>query len=516
MVKGSLDLDTNYEQEEPFDRSKVPFWTSSRLGLAVLGFFGFVQLYALRVNMSVAIVCMVNHTAVKLMSEKTNQSSDSVEASCAARLANTTSDIADGDNDWDKNIQGWVLGAFFWGYLVSQIPAGWLATKIGGKRVLGWNMFAGAVLTLLTPVAANVSYIFLIVIRILLGLTSGVAFPAMHAMWGNWAPPLERSKLTSFTYAGTQLGNAVTFPLAGFLCKYGFAAGWPSIFYVIGTLGLIWFVLWMFLVSDTPGQHKRISAIERKYIEYSLRESKHQESKPAVPWKAIFTSLPVYAIVVSNTTSDWGAYTLLINIPTYMKEVLKFDIASNGLYSALPYIGFWFCINVSGFMADFVRKRNILSTTWTRRLFDAGGKVVPALLLIGLGYIDCTQPTVAIILLVLAVALTGPQYSGFTVNHVDLAPAFAGILYGFSNSVASVSGFLSPLVSGAITSKGQSRAEWQIVFYVAAGIYIFGAIFYILFASGELQDWAKVEDDSKNDIELKEPLKKNENDVDHA
>ena len=44
----------------------VPWWTSSRLALAVLGFFGFVNVYALRVNMSVAIVCMVNQTALRL------------------------------------------------------------------------------------------------------------------------------------------------------------------------------------------------------------------------------------------------------------------------------------------------------------------------------------------------------------------------------------------------------------------------------------------------------------------
>ncbi|ESO94691.1 hypothetical protein LOTGIDRAFT_54049, partial [Lottia gigantea] len=290
-------------------------------------------------------------------------------------------------------------------------------------------------------------------------------------------------------FSGTQVGNAITFPLAGVLCKYGFAGGWPSVFYLIGIAGVVWFVLWMILVSDSPKDHKRISEIERKYIEMSLCDAK-QQTKEVVPWKAIFTSLPVYAIVVSNTTSDWGAYTLLTNIPTYMKEVLKFDIASNGLFSALPYIAFWLCINVSGFLADFVRRKGYLNTTWTRKLFDSGGKIVPALMLIALGYIDCTQPYIAVILLILGVALTGPQYSGFTVNHVDLAPAYAGILYGFSNSVAAITGFLSPLVVGAITSKGQSRSDWQIVFYVAAGIYIFGAVFYMLFASGELQDWA--------------------------
>ena len=38
--------------------------------------------------------------------------------------------------------------------------------------------------------------------------------------------------------------------------------------------------------------------------------------------------MPVYAIIVSNIACDWGGYTLLTNIPTYMNEVLKLDITS--------------------------------------------------------------------------------------------------------------------------------------------------------------------------------------------
>ena len=81
------------------------------------------------------------------------------------------------------------------------------------------------------------------------------------------------------------------------------------------------------------------------------------------------------------------------------------------------------------------------------------GKVIPAVMLIGLGYLDCSMKPLAIVLLTLAVSLTGLQYSGFLVNHVDIAPPFAGILFGISNSMGSITGFVSPAVVGVITKE---------------------------------------------------------------
>ena len=34
----------------------------------------------------------------------------------------------------------------------------------------------------------------------------GVTFPAMHAIWARWAPPLERSRLSTICYSGSYMG----------------------------------------------------------------------------------------------------------------------------------------------------------------------------------------------------------------------------------------------------------------------------------------------------------------------
>ena len=65
---------------------------------------------------------------------------------------------------------GWVLSAFFYGYLLTQIPGGWLATRFGGKHVYGLGIVATSVLTLLTPLAAEFSVWMLIAVRVLEGI----------------------------------------------------------------------------------------------------------------------------------------------------------------------------------------------------------------------------------------------------------------------------------------------------------------------------------------------------------
>ena len=78
----------------------------------------------------------------------------------------------DGPFIWNKGIQGHVLGSFFYGYLISQIPGGILAEKYGGKWVFGLSLAIATVATLLTPVAAQLSFGLLIFLRVVVGIGS--------------------------------------------------------------------------------------------------------------------------------------------------------------------------------------------------------------------------------------------------------------------------------------------------------------------------------------------------------
>jgi len=80
--------------------------------------------------------------------------------------------LKDGPFVWEKSLQGHILGSFFYGYMVSQIPGGLLAEQFGGKWVLFGFLGLSSLATLLTPAAARLSVGLLIVLRVLVGIGS--------------------------------------------------------------------------------------------------------------------------------------------------------------------------------------------------------------------------------------------------------------------------------------------------------------------------------------------------------
>ncbi|XP_008577116.1 PREDICTED: sialin isoform X2 [Galeopterus variegatus] len=402
----------------------APVCCSARYNLAVLAFFGFFVLYALRVNLSVALVDMVDSNTT---SEDNRTSNECAEHSAPIKvLRNQTGKRY----QWDAETQGWILGSFFYGYIITQIPGGYIASKVGGKLLLGFGVLGTAIFTLFTPLAADLGVGPLIVLRALEGLGEGVTFPAMHAMWSTWAPPLERSKLLSISYAGAQLGTVISLPLSGIICYY---MNWTYVFYFFGMVGIFWFILWIWLVSDTPETHKRISHYEKEYILSSLKNQ-------------------------------------------------------NGFLSAVPYFGSWLCMILSGQVADNLRAKWNFSTICVRRVFSLIGMIGPAVFLVAAGFIGCDY-SLAVAFLTISTTLGGFCSSGFSINHLDIAPSYAGILLGITNTFATIPGMVGPVIAKSLTPDNTVR-EWQTVFCIAAAINVFGAMFFTLFAKGEVQNWA--------------------------
>jgi len=365
-----------------------------------------------------------------------------------------------------------------------------LAERVGGKTVFGGGVLVTAVLTLLTPVTARCSVYLLIVLRALEGMSEGVTFPAMYVLLSCWIPPAERSRAVAFVIAGTKLGSIVGMQLSGFLCDCCYVGYWSSVFYAFGVAGCLWSFAWYFLCYSSPSVHPRISAAERECIEQSLEHCQTSAKLPT-PWRKIATSRPFWACAVAQFANNWGAYTLLTCLPMYLHDVLRFDMTENGFLSALPYIAAWLIMTGGGHLADWLRAPNGLQATTVVKLFSAAGLLIPGLFLIVVGFSGHSR-TFAVFAIVMSTGTSGLCASGFIVSLIDIAPKYAGILMGISNTLAPLSGILGPEVVGALTYHESTRAQWQKVFYITTAIYCFGAVVFVIFGSGELQDWAAV------------------------
>jgi ACS family sodium-dependent inorganic phosphate cotransporter len=205
--------------------------------------------------------------------------------------------------NWNKEEKNDILGYFFWGFLLTQVPGGRLSEMYGTRIVIGVGLFCAALVTILIPVACHLHYYWVLFARFALGLALGVQWPAIPPMAAKWVSPSDTSKFMSHMVASA-LGAALTYPVCGYLIAF---LGWPSVFYISGGITLLWTMAWFYLVYDSPEQHPRISREEKELLK-DARIVNCAAKKSKTPWIKILNSAPVWAFVVGNVIF---AFTLL-------------------------------------------------------------------------------------------------------------------------------------------------------------------------------------------------------------
>lgn len=476
--------DTAMEKPKFDDQEiKPPSGFGVRHVQTLLLFFGLTVAYALRVNMSVAIVAMV---------DKDNEFDHF---------------------DWDLTTQSLVLSSFFWGYVITQIPAGQMAQRLGAKVLLLFSLGICSTLAVLTPVFAHIGGDKLVIaLRIVQGLSQGAIFPSTHTLLAKWAPVSERGRLGTYCYAGAQFGTVLMLASSGFIASS--STGWPGVFYVSGAAGIVWTVVWFFFGGNSPVEHRSISAEERDFIENSLGNQDHSK-KIITPWKAIFTSAPMFALTISHCAHNWGFWTLLTEMPTFMKNVLDLDIKSNALLSSLPYLVMWILSMVFSPISDFLINRQYLSRVTGRKLFNTIGLWIPMGALLGLAFVPKGHVDLAVALLTMAVGINAATYLGFQVNHIDLAPNHAGTMMGITNCAANIMSIIAPLLVGLVLTDYKDPVQWRTVFYIAAAIYFLGNLTFITLGKADIQPWNEPRPDKKDD-DTEAAVPNNQNTTDRA
>ncbi|KRZ72471.1 putative vesicular glutamate transporter eat-4, partial [Trichinella papuae] len=320
-----------------------------------------------------------------------------------------------------------VESSFFYGACISYFPAGIIAAKFSPVRMFGFGVVTLSSLNLLLPVAFSNGFIFPIIIQFIQGLAQ-----------------------------------------------------------VIGIAGITWFIFWMLLTFSDPADHPTLSDKEKQLILNGKNEMRTPVALKLseIPWKSIFTSAPVWAIIIATFARCWMMYTLINDQLSYMTEALGLSMDTA---SAIPHGIMSITVIFSGQLADMLRNKNIFTTTTVRKLFHCSGFAFEALFLIGCAY--STNVIAAVTLMVIARIFSGLAVSGSNVNHLDIAPCYASILTGLGQAFGQISGILTPLLTEYIVSIHEAKG-WKLVLLSAAVIHLIGVFFFGIFAAGEVQPWA--------------------------
>ncbi|KAL6654808.1 hypothetical protein ACP70R_008273 [Stipagrostis hirtigluma subsp. patula] len=396
-------------------------------------------------------------------------------------IAYTVAADAAGVNQANK---GMILSMFYYGYVLSQIPGGLAAQRMGGRRVLLLSFLLWSLICGLIPLDPN-RVTILVLSRLFVGVAQGFIFPAIHTVLAQWVPPQERSRSVSLTTSGMYLGAACGMLLFPSLVKH---MGPQSVFFVEAVLGVAWSVLWLKFSSDPPRTDLPKVASREKIKAHAGGVVAPRTVK--IPWRRIIFSLPVWAIVVNNFTFHYALYVLMNWLPTYFELGLQLSLQDMGSSKMLPYFNMFIFSNIGGVVADHLITRRILSVTKTRKLLNTIGFVVSAIALMALPLFSTPSGTVICSSISLGFLALGR--AGFAVNHMDVAPKFAGIVMGVSNTAGTLAGIVGVGLTGSIlegakaSNKDLTRSEtWKTVFFVPGYLCIFSAIIFLIFSTGE-------------------------------
>ena len=334
-----------------------------------------------------------------------------------------------------KAAEGAAGGIFFIGYVLLQIPGGWLAEHWSAKKFIAvMIVFWGAMAVLCG--AAN-SYDQLLGARFLLGVAEGGIWPAMLVLISHWFPVRERARAYSFWMANLAISSIITQPLSGWIVS---VADWRALFYIEGALPfLIALPLWLIFVKDRPSQASWCSAAERNYIETSLARDDAQQPTH-VPFFRIFATPMVWRLVAVYFLIQVGFYGLNMWMPSLLKHLTQAGFGAVGLVAVLPYLAaiglMWF----NGVLAD-------RSAKYSRHVLIP--MVLAAVSLVLSVLIGRSALWLSVLFLCLAMggalSYDGPFWAA---GSRVLPPVVVGGSMGLINALGNLGGYVGPYIGG--------------------------------------------------------------------
>jgi ACS family glucarate transporter-like MFS transporter len=352
---------------------------------------------------------------------------------------------------------GWVLSAFVWGYALFQIVGGWLGDRHGPRRVLTaailwWSVFTGgtAVAPRL-PLAAWLGFpASFAILRFMVGVGEASTFPNSNKIVAYWMGHTQRALGNSLPFVGIGVGGSATPMLIAWVMQRW---GWPTAFYVCGMLGVVVALTWYGYAMDRPEQHSGVNAAELAMIRSSrgvnqLSGAREDSFEANPPWKQMLSSRSVWALLSSAFCIGYAAYIFYTWFYIYLVRVRGLTVTQGGVWGSAPFLAIAILAPLGGWFSDraverFGYRRGRQAALWLGVLCSG------ATLWLG-GHAVSTRA--AIILLGLAAGFNLFATATVWAVCIDLAPTFSGSLSGLMNTLGTLGGAVSPILTAHIAT----------------------------------------------------------------
>eukprot|EP01061_Rhynchopus_euleeides_P047915 TRINITY_DN991_c0_g1_i4.p1 TRINITY_DN991_c0_g1~~TRINITY_DN991_c0_g1_i4.p1 ORF type:complete len:430 (+),score=141.71 TRINITY_DN991_c0_g1_i4:232-1521(+) len=379
--------------------------------------------------------------------------------------------------------RGVIISAVAAGYLITQVPGGMMADKLGAKNVVTIAMLGSSLACLAIPsayAALGVDGVWWCLAS--MGFISGPLFPTSSVFLSKWIPADERSKASTYLDIGISIGALASVPAGGYL---GLTIGWGQTYMLVGALGVGFVALWMYLAAETPDACFYISKEEKDHLARVVVAKKADKKDDDAPkqdvaplWRVV-THPAVIAVFVAHMAFNYGAYFLTNWSPTYYKEVLGMDTAAAGLHLSMPHVS-----NLAGKLMNNPISAQLnkagFSRLGSRRFFTGASFVGAGLVMLAVQQARDLPVVATTALLTTANFMWGLSPSGFKANYLDVTVTYTGAVSGIGNTLGTVSSYVGPQIVSYILKEYES---WDLIFVSIFVANVLAATFFGVFSS---------------------------------
>jgi len=336
---------------------------------------------------------------------------------------------------------GGAAGVFFWGYLLLQIPGGYLAEHWSAKRFVSALLVAWGICSVGCAFVHTARQFW--IMRFLLGVTEGGVWPATLVLLAHWFPRTEHARANAYWMLCQPAAVISSGPLSGWILSHW---DWRVLLASEGALPFVWLIFWWRFIDDHPHQAGWISAAERSHLESTLhQESLAMSPVPSEPFFPAVWRYKVWILAAGYILQCCGGYGYLFWLPSALQSVGHRSNQLVGVLFAVPYL-------VAAVGMVLISRHS--DRTHERRLHVAVPLATASLLLLAAVATSGRWGALSY----LCICLVGPGIYGvlgpfWAIPPESIPRAVLGPAIGLINAIGGLGGYFGPLAIGYITQR---------------------------------------------------------------